>query len=301
MTRMRRRPDPAIWSGRIPVLGICYGLQLMAHELGGEVVPSAKREYGPASVQITSEDGLFRGIDREQPVWMSHGDTIVRPPEGFVPNRAERFERVRRVGRCGAWAVRHPVPPRGGPYAARQGDPAQLRGRYRRGRADLDADLLRRDDGGRHRAAGRVRACHLRPVRRRRFGGRRGAGASGHWRPADLHLRRPRADAQARVRAAAHHLRRAPGHEAGDGRRPGPIPPAAWRAWRIRSRSAASSATSSSASSRKRRSAWARSTSWCRARSIPMSSSRRPPRPRQRPRSRPITTSVACRPTCASA
>ena len=79
------RPDPAIWSGRIPVLGICYGLQLMAHELGGEVVPSAKREYGPASVQITSEDGLFRGIDREQPVWMSHGDSILRPPDGFVP------------------------------------------------------------------------------------------------------------------------------------------------------------------------------------------------------------------------
>jgi GMP synthase (glutamine-hydrolysing) len=79
------RPDPAVWSGRIPVLGICYGLQLMAHELGGEVVPSAKREYGPASVQITTEDGLFRGIEHEQPVWMSHGDTILRPPEGFVP------------------------------------------------------------------------------------------------------------------------------------------------------------------------------------------------------------------------
>ncbi len=79
------KADPAIWSGRIPVLGICYGLQLMAHELGGEVAPSDRREYGPASVQITSEDGLFRGIDREQPVWMSHGDSILRPPEGFLP------------------------------------------------------------------------------------------------------------------------------------------------------------------------------------------------------------------------
>jgi GMP synthase (glutamine-hydrolysing) len=79
------RADAAIWSGRIPVLGICYGLQLMAHELGGEVAPSDRREYGPASVQITTEDGLFRGIDREQPVWMSHGDSILRPPEGFLP------------------------------------------------------------------------------------------------------------------------------------------------------------------------------------------------------------------------
>jgi GMP synthase (glutamine-hydrolysing) len=78
------RADPGIWSGRIPVLGICYGLQLMAHELGGEVVPSAKREYGPATVSLTdTEAGLFAGIEREQPVWMSHGDSILRPPEGF--------------------------------------------------------------------------------------------------------------------------------------------------------------------------------------------------------------------------
>jgi GMP synthase (glutamine-hydrolysing) len=79
------RADPALWSGGVPVLGICYGLQLMAHELGGEVVPSTKREYGPAQVLITSEDGLFRGIDRQQPVWMSHGDSILRPPDGFAP------------------------------------------------------------------------------------------------------------------------------------------------------------------------------------------------------------------------
>jgi GMP synthase (glutamine-hydrolysing) len=75
--------DPALWSGRIPVLGICYGLQLMAHELGGEVVASARREYGPATVSVTDADGLFAGIEREQPVWMSHGDSILRPPEGF--------------------------------------------------------------------------------------------------------------------------------------------------------------------------------------------------------------------------
>ena len=77
------KADPALWSGRIPLLGICYGLQLMAHELGGEVVPSTKREYGPATVTVTDGDGLFAGIDREQPVWMSHGDSILRPPEGF--------------------------------------------------------------------------------------------------------------------------------------------------------------------------------------------------------------------------
>jgi GMP synthase (glutamine-hydrolysing) len=77
------RPDSGIWSGRIPVLGICYGAQLMARELGGDVLPEGKREYGPASITITSEDGLFTGLDREQPVWMSHGDSITRLPEGF--------------------------------------------------------------------------------------------------------------------------------------------------------------------------------------------------------------------------
>ena len=77
------RPDPAIWSGRIPVLGICYGAQLMAHVLGGDVMAADQREYGPASVTITSEDGLFVGLEREQPVWMSHGDSITRLPEGF--------------------------------------------------------------------------------------------------------------------------------------------------------------------------------------------------------------------------
>ncbi len=77
------RPDAAVWSGRIPVLGICYGAQLMALELGGDVLPTAKREYGPATVTITSEDGLFTGLDRDQPVWMSHGDSITRLPEGF--------------------------------------------------------------------------------------------------------------------------------------------------------------------------------------------------------------------------
>jgi GMP synthase (glutamine-hydrolysing) len=80
------RPDPALWTSGVPILGICYGLHLMAHELGGDVVPATKREYGPAVVTVTesAEDGgLFDGLDRTQPVWMSHGDSLVRPPAGF--------------------------------------------------------------------------------------------------------------------------------------------------------------------------------------------------------------------------
>jgi GMP synthase (glutamine-hydrolysing) len=55
----------------------------MARELGGDVVPATRREYGPAMVRITESDGLFSGLDRDQPVWMSHGDSITRLPEGF--------------------------------------------------------------------------------------------------------------------------------------------------------------------------------------------------------------------------
>ncbi len=77
------RPDPRIWGGQIPVLGICYGAQLMAHELGGDVLPASKREYGPATVTVTDDDGLFTGLDPNQPVWMSHGDSITSLPAGF--------------------------------------------------------------------------------------------------------------------------------------------------------------------------------------------------------------------------
>jgi GMP synthase (glutamine-hydrolysing) len=79
-------PDPSIWdSSELPILGICYGVQLMAYHLGGNVEPADKREYGPATVSITTEDGLFRGIEKEQRVWMSHGDSILQPPPGFQP------------------------------------------------------------------------------------------------------------------------------------------------------------------------------------------------------------------------
>lgn len=82
--------DPNILSSNIPVLGICYGMQLMAHLLGGRVaLNTGRREYGPATVTITGEatpeDAIFAGIDQTQPinVWMSHGDSVTQPPDGF--------------------------------------------------------------------------------------------------------------------------------------------------------------------------------------------------------------------------
>ena len=77
------RCDPAALSAGVPVLGICYGMQLLAYQLGGRVAPAGKREYGPASVRIQEPARLFRELPSELPVWMSHGDTILEAPAGF--------------------------------------------------------------------------------------------------------------------------------------------------------------------------------------------------------------------------
>ncbi len=70
----------------IPVLGICYGMQLLTHVLGGQVAKSAKREYGRAELNIHKNEGLFTGIGErgKAAVWMSHGDRIEKMPEGFI-------------------------------------------------------------------------------------------------------------------------------------------------------------------------------------------------------------------------
>jgi len=76
--------DPAILEQNLPVLGICYGLQFIAHHLGGKVVPSDRREYGHAEVEILAENQLFRGLPQNIDVWMSHGDEAQTLPEGFT-------------------------------------------------------------------------------------------------------------------------------------------------------------------------------------------------------------------------
>ena len=75
--------DAAVFEQGTPVLGICYGMQLMAHLLGGEVRASQKKEFGRARLEVDAPDGLFRGLSPTLEVWMSHGDGVANPGRGF--------------------------------------------------------------------------------------------------------------------------------------------------------------------------------------------------------------------------
>ncbi len=77
-----RLPDYVL-AQSVPVLGICYGMQLLAHRLGGRVAPAARREYGPAEVTLTADVPLLFPLSSDPRVWMSHGDRIEAVPPGF--------------------------------------------------------------------------------------------------------------------------------------------------------------------------------------------------------------------------
>ncbi|MCI6272394.1 MAG: glutamine-hydrolyzing GMP synthase [Erysipelotrichaceae bacterium] len=75
--------DPEILNGSIPVLGICYGMQLTHHTLGGSVKACDKKEYGRAEIEVFNDSLLFDGLPSNQIVWMSHGDQVSEMAEGF--------------------------------------------------------------------------------------------------------------------------------------------------------------------------------------------------------------------------
>ncbi len=81
-------PGKRLFDAGIPVLGICYGMQAMGYLLGGHVVPAERREYGATALRLLSGGGLLEGVEPERgdsiSVWMSHGDTVMKPPRGFT-------------------------------------------------------------------------------------------------------------------------------------------------------------------------------------------------------------------------
>lgn len=76
--------DKRLFELGIPVLGICYGLQLIAYQLGGEVDKAARKEFGRAELVVDSSNGIFAGIGKTTEVWMSHGDSLTRLPKDFA-------------------------------------------------------------------------------------------------------------------------------------------------------------------------------------------------------------------------
>ena len=92
--------DAAILTCGIPILGICYGIQLISHLLDGKVEKGDRGEYGLATLEITAGDPLFDGVLNNQQVWMSHRDTVVAAPTGFHV--------FARTGTCSVAAMSHP-------------------------------------------------------------------------------------------------------------------------------------------------------------------------------------------------
>ncbi|HSE83610.1 MAG TPA: glutamine-hydrolyzing GMP synthase, partial [Thermodesulfobacteriota bacterium] len=78
-------PNPGVFELGTPILGICYGMQVTSHLLGGRVERSAKREFGPAEIEIMDNSDIFSGISQKARVWMSHGDRVLELPRGFFP------------------------------------------------------------------------------------------------------------------------------------------------------------------------------------------------------------------------
>lgn len=75
--------DPAIYELGVPILGICYGMQLMTIQLGGKVERPVVREYGKATLNVDEAKGVWKGLGGQRQCWMSHGDSVVSLPEGF--------------------------------------------------------------------------------------------------------------------------------------------------------------------------------------------------------------------------
>jgi GMP synthase (glutamine-hydrolysing) len=77
------RCAPEVWTSQLPILGICYGLQLLVDTLGGTVENADEHEFGRALVSVDPANGLFRGSSGSETVWMSHGDSVQQLPAGF--------------------------------------------------------------------------------------------------------------------------------------------------------------------------------------------------------------------------
>ena len=75
--------DKELFNLGVPILGICYGMQIIVYSMGGKVEGAENREYGKAEIEITNHESIFKSFNKKNIVWMSHGDSIKSIPEGF--------------------------------------------------------------------------------------------------------------------------------------------------------------------------------------------------------------------------
>ena len=197
-------PIPPIFTAKVPVLGICYGEQTMAKQLGGTVESGHHREFGRAEVEVKASSALFDGVwkpgDRKQ-VWMSHGDRVTKLPPGFSVIAASENAPFAAIAdeKRGYYGVQFHPEVMHTPDGAKllRNFALKIAGCHRR----LDHGRLPR---ARHRPdprPGRQGQGDLRPLRRRRLLGRGRAAARGDRRPAPVRVRRPRPAAR-RTRAS---------------------------------------------------------------------------------------------------
>ena len=100
-----------IFDAGVPILGICYGMQALAHQLGGSVIAGIEREYGHALLRLNgAAHELFKGLDTSVPVWMSHGDRISEMPPGFLSLAFSENSPCAVMGNEGDARIRYPVP-----------------------------------------------------------------------------------------------------------------------------------------------------------------------------------------------
>ena len=103
--------DRAVYGLGLPILGICYGMQAMAHDLGGKVSAATLKEFGKTQLEVLDPTVLFEGLNPELICWMSHGDTVEAPPPGFRVSAATENCPVAAMYDAGPTLLRRAVPP----------------------------------------------------------------------------------------------------------------------------------------------------------------------------------------------
>ena len=141
------KPDLTAIKGRLPLLGVCYGAQYLAHFYGGEVQSAPSREYGRAMLTVVEpSDPLMQGVPSPTQVWMSHGDTITSVPDTYrviASTEDVRYAAFRIEGER-SWG--YSVPSGGVSFDGRHYVASEFRGRHLRLQTGLDAGEFRRND-----------------------------------------------------------------------------------------------------------------------------------------------------------